>query len=675
MDTARSNVASCPAREQLVAFARGSLTMAALEAISDHLAGCDRCLAVVDELSADDTEIRHVRRALRRDDRPPQTAAPTPRTEPPLPASGPPEPPFDFGQYHLTDVLGRGGMGIVYRGVHTRLKKPVAIKFLSPDRIADGRTLARFVREMEAVGRLDHPNLVRATDAGERDGVHFLVMELIDGVDLYRLVRLGGLLSVADACEAARQAALGLQYAHENGLVHRDIKPSNLLASTRGEVKVLDLGLARLHQPGAASEELTDSGQVMGTADYMAPEQWESSHEVDIRADLYSLGCTLFYLLAGRPPYAAPQYRSHTQKMAAHLTAAVPSVQAVCPPVPADLARVVARLLAKRPADRYATPQEAAAALAPFCGGADLAAAVRRARQEPPASGSGKSTPSSLPATSGRPTGASTPSTHPLTAPHPRRRLLAGLVVTGAVLAVVGVSALLRAPGPRGGEEAAEPPSAPQPLAEVVAPAFRPGMRHDLLVRPPTLFHWWDPNRNSHWVHDPDLPRLRVQAYALKLLALGRSDTPGFTLQLGVSQERWTGGFGVFFAGRKDPASGQSTFEYLYLQRRHHAGREEHFLSRGHGTVQPRPVVGPLTTKHSTASWTLLESPGPREYVLELRVSPFGLNRVAWDGALCGDLVDRPDRPFVPGSYQGEFGLFAEGCSVQVLSAHYFPTD
>ena len=179
---------------------------------------------------------------------------------------------------------------------------------------------------MEAIGRLNHNNIVRATDAGEADGVHYLVMELIDGIDLARLVRLAGPLPVAAACELVRQAAVGLQYAHENGLVHRDIKPSNLLLSVNGELKISDLGLALLNRDERASGELTVTGQVMGTADYMAPEQWEDSHAVDIRADLYSLGCTLYTLLAGRPPFAGPKHRSALRKMAAHAKELVPPI-------------------------------------------------------------------------------------------------------------------------------------------------------------------------------------------------------------------------------------------------------------------------------------------------------------------------------------------------------------
>ncbi|MBI2479966.1 MAG: serine/threonine protein kinase [Planctomycetia bacterium] len=203
-------------------------------------------------------------------------------------------------EYQLLERLGRGGMGTVYKALHTRLKRVVAVKVLPADRLNDPAAVARFQREMEAVGKLDHPNIVRATDAGEVDGIHFLVMEYVLGLDVSDLVRRAGPLPIAEACEIARQAAVGLQNAHEHGLVHRDIKPSNLMLTADGQIKILDLGLARLHD--SQQGDLTSASQMMGTIDYMAPEQTSASRDVDIRADIFSLGATLYKLLCGQAP-------------------------------------------------------------------------------------------------------------------------------------------------------------------------------------------------------------------------------------------------------------------------------------------------------------------------------------------------------------------------------------
>ena len=186
-------------------------------------------------------------------------------------ASSPSELPFEqLRDYRLLEPLGRGGMGSVYRAVHTRLEKEVAIKIIANDRMCDPQAVARFEREMKAVGKLDHPNIVAAYDAGEVNGIHFLVMELVPGLTLSRLVEHLGPLTIADACELACQAAVGLQFAQSIGWVHRDIKPSNLILSQSGQVKILDFGLAILRED-LRSPELTATGETLGTIDYIAP--------------------------------------------------------------------------------------------------------------------------------------------------------------------------------------------------------------------------------------------------------------------------------------------------------------------------------------------------------------------------------------------------------------------
>ncbi len=291
---------------------------------------------------------------------------------PPMAEAPPGALPQVLGEYELLGPLGAGGMGEVYRARHRRLGKLVAVKVLPAAKFS-AAARARFRREAEAVGQLDHPHLVEAHDAGEQDGILYLVLKLIDGVDLHRLVRERGPRPPGEACELVRQAALGLQYLHERGLVHRDVKPSNLMRTTRPAagreapcaiVKVLDLGLARWQSTGEASGELTAPDMVVGTPDYLAPEQINNSAGVDIRADLYGLGATLFYLLTGRAPFA--HHRDVLAKLKAHGDEAPPDVRSLRPEVPGDVAAVVARLLAKRPEPRYATPQELADALAPL---------------------------------------------------------------------------------------------------------------------------------------------------------------------------------------------------------------------------------------------------------------------------------------------------------------------
>ena len=263
---------------------------------------------------------------------PPDSGPPTPT----VPEGGPTGSPFDpmlpaqLGAYRIQSRLGQGGMGTVYRAWHTRLKRIVALKTLRAEYMDNAPAVVRFHREMEAVGKLDHFNLIRATDAGEDHGVHFLAMEYVEGVDAARLSQACGPLPVADACDLVRQAAVGLQCADEHGLVHRDVKPSNLMVTPAGRVKVLDLGLALLHAAADEAGELTGSNQWMGTADYMAPEQGLDAHGVDIRADVYSLGCTLYKLLAGKAPFGGSDYNTPFKKMEAHCASA--AAAAACTP-------------------------------------------------------------------------------------------------------------------------------------------------------------------------------------------------------------------------------------------------------------------------------------------------------------------------------------------------------
>jgi serine/threonine protein kinase len=283
------------------------------------------------------------------------------------------------GAYLLLERLGEGGMGTVFKARHRKMDRLVALKLLRPELSADAEAVGRFHRETELIGRLKHPNLVHAYDAGLIGTALGLVMEYVEGTDLSRLVKKQGPLPVALACAFVRQTAVGLQYIHERGLVHRDIKPANLMVTSQpgpdgtalAVVKILDLGLARLRPrtgivPAGASLSDTRtltmlSGVVMmGTPDYLAPEQALDFHGADIRCDIYALGCTLHFLLTGQAPFAGA---SLPQKLIKHQQEEPPALAEFRSDVPESVAVVLRRMIAKRPADRFQTPGEVALAL------------------------------------------------------------------------------------------------------------------------------------------------------------------------------------------------------------------------------------------------------------------------------------------------------------------------
>jgi serine/threonine protein kinase len=296
---------------------------------------------------------------------------------------------FFLNEYKLLDRIGIGRMAGVYKAVH-RLGPIVAIKVLPPSKAKDATTFARFQREGRLALRLKHPNVVRTFQIAEDKGLHYLVMEYLEGETLEEVLKRRGKLPPAEAVRLIHQALLGLESLHEEGMVHRDLNPGNLMLvagagngqardTLKATVKILDIGLGRAlfdeaDAAGGTDVNLTADGAILGTPDYMAPEQARDSHAADIRSDIYSLGCTLFHALAGQPPFPESNM---VRKMVRHATEPAPPVKKFNPAVPDGLQQIVNRMMAKDPAQRYPTPEHAAKALQVF-----LAAGAEKASRE-----------------------------------------------------------------------------------------------------------------------------------------------------------------------------------------------------------------------------------------------------------------------------------------------------
>jgi serine/threonine protein kinase len=292
---------------------------------------------------------------------------------------------FMLGKYKLLGLLGSGGMSSVYLAENPTIGKKVAIKVLPVSRVEQTSFLARFEREARVAFHLGHQNIARAFDKEHVGSIHFIVMEYVEGIDLYSKVKNEGPLEIRDAADYIRQAAFGLHYAHEEGLVHRDIKPANLILDRKGAVKILDLGLA-LEDDGDDDASLTKAydEKVLGTADYLAPEQARDSHKADRRSDIYSLGCTLYYLLVGHAPFAQGKLAERIQ---AHLNKPPPNILEGRSDVPPAIAELYFRMLSKSPEARPQTAQEVADVLDAWLKGGVGVMVAATARTAPPRRG------------------------------------------------------------------------------------------------------------------------------------------------------------------------------------------------------------------------------------------------------------------------------------------------
>jgi serine/threonine protein kinase len=680
----------CPTRDQLAAFSHSTLAPAALESVAEHLASCLGCAAVVREM---DESVDGLLAELRRPARPePFADEPACRQleeaaqsfadgegdlatvadgRRPIPQLAP----FQLRQYRILEKLGQGGMGTVYKALHVRLNQVVAIKMIRPDRQSDFQVVARFHREMKTLGSLRHPNVIQVTDADEADGFDYLVMEYVEGIDLGRLVRCLGQLAVADACELARQAAVGLQHVHDQGLVHRDLKPSNFLVSCDGCVKVLDWGLALRSAAGGVSDDLTSPGLMMGTADFVAPEQVGDPHHVDGRADLYSLGCTLYCLLASRPPFYGARYPSNAKKIAAHVNEPVPPIQELRPDVHEELAALIGQLLAKDPAGRPACSAEVAERLAPFAKGSDLPGVVGAARalEEPPTA-SEKGQPGET-----NPPALETPhpprEAKPASSSGPSRRRLGPVAVAAAFLVGVGIAAgyLMRTNPPKEDE---------------TGPPIR-GVWNPCLKREPVRLVLPDgPAGNALTSFDKGKELFVVDSGAPAYWSLGTADRANYAFRVNVKQHGWTEGMGIFFGYHETVRKGErcTKFQLIRLQNHGRLNREEPgglFVHRElhYSFYQP---ASRLNFGMELMPIARLAPPpaNEQEEIVEIQVGPPGLVHAFWGKQELTELLGyeanvmrkmAADCQLTEADYVGQFGLFVWSASVSFRNAQFMP--
>jgi serine/threonine protein kinase len=673
--------ACCPDPEALTAFRLGKLPTASLQAVADHLGGCAACATAL-------IRLQHDRPPL---PLPPGRPAPLPffaeperaqleaaagaaapfgapesTLSPPAPPHFPTAPPpaglpRQVGQYLLLDLLGHGGMGSVYRARNVHLDMAVAVKTLRPEKSGGPHTLERFRRERKLIAALRHPNIVRALDGGEHDGCPYLVMELVDGLDLHRLVGRCGPLTPADACAVIHQAALGLQHVFEAGLIHRDVKPSNLLLTADGVVKVLDLGLARPFTPeDAPGQPLTETGQVVGTADFMAPEQGLDSRAADIRSDLYSLGCTFYKLLTAHAPFEGAEYASSTRKILAHVQQEVPALAPRRPDVHAAVLELLRRMLAKDPARRPATPAEVAAVLGPFAAGADLPALMRRARADsgPPPAAAGSST-QQTPVLTPHGSTWSAEARPQRRAAWRRRPLVWAAAGVLALLALTAVGYFVLQPPPPPPAEV--PPAPPVP---VVREHWEPGVRHRLLDRAPFPIDDEARARRAPWTHHPETEKLVVTTDGEAFAVLGKVRGADHKLLVFIKQNNnWTGGTGVFFGYQDAVVDGKPGKQFFTVELAPYRKGDLKEPFKLDWVRHWRPSAGPLRGDTLYLHSVPVEQPPP-EAALEVIVKRQGKARVhvSWNGTVKA-LEPLLPLELQPTDFDGAFGIYTTTCA------------
>ena len=367
------NQSAHPARDILAAYGLGKLQGTEAEAVESHITECEECCETLLDLGSD-TFVELVGRsdAVQLDGAEETTGSRETHGETTCEL---PEELLQHPRYRVLELLGKGGMGNVYKARHSLMNRTVALKVINRELVQNAQAVERFRREVQSAAQLAHSNIVTAYDAEQAGGMHLLVMEYVPGDNLSNVVKGEGPLKVDQACDYIRQAAQGLQHAHEHGMVHRDVKPHNLMVTEKGEIKILDFGLATLARESITrnsddvavaqdpASNLTSVGSIMGTPDFISPEQGTDASAADVRSDIYSLGCTFYYLLTGRPPFSKG---TALERIQAHSEQEAESIESVRDDIPRKLAEILRRMMAKDPSERFQSPAEIAEALVPF---------------------------------------------------------------------------------------------------------------------------------------------------------------------------------------------------------------------------------------------------------------------------------------------------------------------
>ncbi len=587
-----------------------------------------------------------------------------------------------IGQYDLLRKIGRGGGGEVFEAMHIHMRCRRAVKLLSSKDSGDELVRRRFFREMESIGQLDHPHIIQAHDAGEVDGTLYLAMELIDGENVESLARRVGPLPVPEACEIVRQAGVGLQHIFESGLVHRDIKPSNLLISGT-QVKIADLGLALFQSHDSEDDRLTGHHMVIGTADYMAPEQCSGAQDIDIRADLYSLGCTLYRLLSGHPPYELIENATPLRKMWAHQNLPSPELPRSRSDIPEDLHFIVQKLMAKDREKRYGEPKELSEALIPFCQSVDVLTLTHSGPSLFQVVDRGSTA-------NQRTTFRVSPSSVPnvtvilsqLIKKIPGSKFVSSLLLSGIVIfGLLGLSRLAffgrdnqnLDPGvkkPVGGDDNGRRDVPILPLVPSDDEALGPIARkwREVFGASPTEIIWTGRTGYGIWRIDEDLKALVFQTPdSLRLVNLGElgPDQPGFHLSVEIRAQGDDSEFGFFLGFQTDQADQPTSWQFQAIQIYWPPTQNPEPGTNIRRYLAKLNSQDSRTTGDRSLSKRFSVPAVPAKLRLEITVLPNRVDLISINDLHAEELCsDRLNNAYRDWEYQGKFGFFARNATV-----------
>lgn len=557
--------------------------------------------------------------------------------------------------FEIVQELGRGGMGVVYEAHHTLLKKRVALKLINESQLANTLAIERFLLEIEAIGKLNSPHIVAAFDAGEINGVYYLVMEYVDGPNLREVCEVKSRLALADACQVVHQTAIGLDHAHRSGLIHRDIKPSNLMLGRNGVVKVADLGLAKAttsDRPGG----ITDTGGIVGTLNYISPEQIEG-RSLDARTDQYALGCAFYHLLTGKAPFSGAKYSSTYKKIQAHIHETPPPPSRCVEGIPDEIDRIVARLMSKQPSDRWPEMSSFNKTLEPFLNGSDLKALVsdiaKPVQESPPLHDATRST--------SRIDAETVEFQQP---PHGRWRVLTRWLIGGVVVGLVFVMMLIFAANWASIFPDTKPLERPRSVATVkdyTNAKFNKPI--DLLREEPVPVF-----AEQSATFDKDFERLSdglaLHSFTDQRFSLGVIKRDSYVLEFELEQMRWVGGFDVFL-GFGD-GENSSEFHTLHFGFVGPPGKQEFSISRKHNHVL-KSDDGSIFVRGKTISRAAITATDNSPHTISIRIVEGELESVRWNHqklpALVAGVSDTEK------NFQGQFGLSVHKSDVLIRAA------